>query len=236
MDDSIAICTATHVGWKEPNYRVGEIFFLIDSINACDEVEKIELSIVDCSNARPDFAGLIRERWKGNRLIYTYDPMACNHPDMPGKLWISYAFNQAVRQCKAERIFTCGMDAVFPPDFVELYNNRVKSKKIWNPIVRFANKWGEPLDYWRRNAHGLVGMLKEDYWAIGGQNEKYTMPKWFYGMKLSKDKDYLRRGHDTDFFHQIRVADYKIAREDSEILSLDHPEIDPTITLSEFVP
>jgi len=229
MNDGIAICVPTHIGWyTSKDFRANEIFdYLIDSMNRCDGKDRLELSVVDCSAEVPEFAGRIRQAWQ-QKMVFRYDPEACRYPDAIGILWISYAFNCAVRQCQAGKIFLCGMDTILPKDFVEQFDRKVGEKTVWLPCSEYVMANGTKTNQWRTDAKGKIGLLKKDYLALGGQDEKYNMPKFLYSVKIPESKSYLKTGHDTCFLMKMRKARYKINVENySSVTTLDHRRDEP---------
>jgi glycosyltransferase involved in cell wall biosynthesis len=137
--------------------------YVIGSLNKCDHVELIELSVFDCgSNDVWNLEQEIKKVWKG-RLIYSRQEM---------KFARSAAFNRAIRQCRENLILICDADMSIPKDIVRKVNRYCTSRTAWFPVVLNINEDGSTR--YRPEGTGMFASRKADFIKAGQYDEKIT--------------------------------------------------------------
>ena len=182
---------------------------LIPSLQQCDDMEAIELSIVDCGTE--DIYGRNRKydyrvpMWRAasmlNNLVYTQRECIVD-----GAWHMSQALHYAVEQATSDYIFVVGIDIILPKNLLKLYANNVKmGKEVWVPRcynILPGQPWRIPdkperYNGWR-TARGLMGMAKYDYYSCGGY------PTHKVGFRVGIDAHLLRRAEQRYKVNEFR--------------------------------
>ena len=218
----ISVCVGFYPWYREHD-RTEDIFkALVDSIDKNPRKDEITLSIVN--GGVRDIWGYNREhdektfhkRLKdilGDKLVYTYsgDFITKIHP-MSERFWFSKAIKVAVDKALSYKLFLSGIDIALPPDFVDLYDKYVSSKKVWVPfsynvLCDIEREIQNIVGCCWHTARGIVGILKKDYDAIGGYNI-----------------DYVKDNSDSNFFNRMKAANYDIKMEKTNgLFHIAHP-------------
>ena len=162
----VAIC----IGIRNRSKQLLSIF--LPSLNKCVNRNIIALSIVDChSDDIPNLKVEIEKIWKGT-LYYTKSEKPFTR---------SSSTNDAVKQCKEEKVFLCDADMQLPANFMQLVTDRIKSNMTWFPIC-FSLLVNRPAvinksnGRWRKLGFGMCGVWKSKFLKMGGYNE--TFKSW----------------------------------------------------------
>ncbi|OYU95160.1 MAG: hypothetical protein CFE21_12705 [Bacteroidetes bacterium B1(2017)] len=186
-----------------------EIFlkYFIPSLANCDNLDKIELSIVVCGNEDlAEFERQIKMVYTGKLLIQKTEQTftrACT-------------LNLAVKQSSHEILFLCDADFSIPKEIVQLCANNTFSNACWFPIVFYLYKNKPPI-YSSKNGEwmiwggkGLLCMNRTQYANLGGLDEKFIT--W--------------GGEDEDFWMRAHKASYIVIRSHEKgLLHHWHPSL-----------
>lgn len=194
----ISVCVPFYP-WYYDFDRTHELFDVMIPSMVRAGVDNFELSICDAGivdkygdRARTrsvgEFAEQLHKAWPGE-LVYTCTDRAMTppHHQYPARVWISAAVNMSVYQSNHPFLWLNNIDIEMPADFVARYFENVSSGHPWFPkcynirgdMPRIDDNGG-----WRHGT-GLVGITREDYIRVGGNDESY-----------------IKNRHDSDLFNR----------------------------------
>jgi len=136
----------------------------------------------------------IRDAWPGE-LVYTCSDRAMTPPHhrYPHRVWISAAVNVSVAQSSCEYLWLHNIDIEIPADFVKTYFENVAHRRPWFPKcynIRDDMPRTHENGGWRQGT-GLCGITREDYNAVG-----------------RNDEGYIKNRHDSDLFNRCMTMFY----------------------------
>lgn len=181
----ISICCPFYP-WTRIEDRTEELFeVLIPSLNRVDQSDQVELVILHLGNR--DIWGKGRKHDIGEFTIRLESKLKikfmlnrswnCIHPGPPEKLWLSKAQNETIKYISSDRFLCIGIDIEVPPNIVDLFNSRVRSGLVWIVTMAHVDRDRNFIN-WRDQANGMIGMLKTDYFDLGGCDESMIRTKY----------------------------------------------------------
>ncbi len=195
----ISICCPFYP-WTRLQDRTDELFeVLIPSLNRIEKKDQVELVILHMGNrdiwgfnrkhSISDFRDRVADAWDGNLLINL--SWNCIHPGPPLLLWLSKAQNEMIRYITNDRFLTIGIDIEVPPNIVDLYNDWVKPGVVWVVIMAHVDRDRNFIN-WRDRANGMIGMMRQDYFDLGGCDESYIRTKYdnHFAKRISRSENY----------------------------------------------
>ena len=215
--------------WYRQHDRSNEVFdVLIAGLNTMNGVEDTELCLVSAAvmdvwrrkNENPrkfdneQFEEKIRKQFKG-KVKYLLDENSI-HRDVVGipRYWCSKSIDTAISISANDYIVIVGIDCYITGYFVSDYFERVKKGKAWIILSTGANDV-EYIEYIEANqiarfhytARGIVGMLKDDYYKIGGY-----------------DVNYIKDQSDSNFYRRMIASDLEVKEEKvKNVYHVHHP-------------
>jgi hypothetical protein len=207
--------------WYRDYDRSEEIFdVLIPSLNAMDEKERIEISIVDAGvrdvwgkKRRHDvsrFYERLCEAW-GGALVYTVTSLGITPRGhgAPGRIWISRLVDESVHQASSDWLFLTNIDIHHPKNLLLRYEEHVARGRIWAPVTYHIHRLmprENDRGGWRNCGKGILGVHRADYRAVGGQ-----------------DTGYVKDRHDADLWDRLRGRYAWSRGELPGLFHIDHP-------------
>jgi glycosyltransferase involved in cell wall biosynthesis len=194
----VSVC----VGVKNRSSNLLE--FVIGSLNQCEDLNLIELSVFDCgSNDIPNLEDALKEHWKGP-LIYSREE---------GKFARSHAFNKAILQSSFSLIMACDADISLPKDLVRKVNRYCTAKSAWFPVVTDENEDGSTR--FRHEGAGIFASRKSDFIKAGKYDETITVwgkEDWLLYFEFYKNGIACIRTREPHMIHHyhptLRPADF----------------------------
>ena len=213
---ALSVCVPFYPWYREHD-RTSEVFdVLIKGLNKCDRVESMELCILDAGvvdvwgrgriHYSRKFQVDLARSFKGH-VNYKFDEGSIHYDDkgIP-RFWVAKAVDNAVRNSSSDRILIFGIDCYASSDLMDRYDKNVSKGIAWVilayniPAFTKFEKGGVHSGW--HTAKGIVGILKKDYFRVGGYNPQYIKDKCdsdFYVRIAQKFK--LVMNKENGFFH-----------------------------------
>ena len=154
---AISVC----VGIKNRSHNL--LSHLIPSLNACANLDCIELSVFDCgSDDVQNLVQEIRKAWKG-KLVYA---------EVPQNFARSISFNAAVKQASNNLILVCDADMSVPIDVLEKVNRYSGKYSAWFPQIWFTHQDGT--GHFMSEGTGIMASQRQQFLDLGGYDESIT--------------------------------------------------------------
>lgn len=189
----ISVC----VGVKNRSNNLLE--YVVKSLNKCESVSTIELSVYDCgSNDIPDLESALGKAWKG-RLVYNKSEQAFAR---------SIAFNAAVAQSTSDLVLVCDADMEVPEDIVKKVNRYCTIKSAWFPKVWYQNEDGRSGRFYTEST-GMFASRKSDFIKAGQYDEsirEWGKEDWLLFFAFYQQGIACRRTEERDFVHHYHPS------------------------------
>jgi hypothetical protein len=216
----ISICVPFYPYYREYD-RTEEIFDVLIPPMIKAGVDNFELVLLDGgvvdkwelgrNRDIQEIYSRLRNLWPGELVyILTNQIITPSNHSKPNKFWMSKAVNDVIKASSYENIFIQNVDIEIPKNFVDEYNKNVGGGKVWFPRCYHIKKLMPRVHEnggWRNSCRGLVGILKSDYWSIGGTDQI----------------NYIKDRHDSDLYLRCKAKYNCIEEQLDGLFHVDHP-------------
>ena len=189
---AISVC----VGIKNRSHNL--LSHLIPSLNACANLDCIELSVFDCgSDDVQNLVQEIRKAWKG-KLVYA---------EVPQNFARSISFNAAVKQASNNLILVCDADMSVPIDVLEKVNRYSGKYSAWFPQIWFTHQDGT--GHFMSEGTGIMASQRQQFLDLGGYDESITdwgKEDWLLFFEYYKNGVGCIRSKEPDFIHHYHKS------------------------------
>jgi len=197
---NISICIGIRNRFKSFGHN------LLSSLNLMESKDKIELCVVDWLSDDIENLQEYIKNYTNNIISIKYIKLLKDDFYVKRQHYNrAYCLHQALKLSTNKKVFLCDIDMTLPIDFVKQFNENVDINKIWFPICFTLNRnkpriISDTNGRWRTWGYGMVGIMKEDYFNIGGYSFNY--------LQWGKE--------DNDFYKKVKGSGLIISRERCE--------------------
>jgi glycosyltransferase involved in cell wall biosynthesis len=189
---AISVC----VGVKNRSANLSN--HVIPSLNACEHLDLIELSVFDCgSDDVQNLETEIRKLWKG-KLVYN---------EVEQKFARSISFNAAVKQSTHSLILVCDADMSLPKDVLKKVNRFTGKNAAWFPQVWFTHQDGS--GHFISEGTGIMASLRQQFIDFGGYDESITdwgKEDWLLFFEYYENGIGCIRSKEPEFIHHYHES------------------------------